>query len=233
MGGILQIVTVCFDYPDRPEFGLLHDVFQRSCQRLMPDVDFVSYRPAPPVEDGRNHGYLDNTFKLKIWCEHMDNTDKRVIFIDCDMLALQHARHAFNVDFDIAYTACPVGFKVPLNGGVIMARPTPQARTFFKRLRKINDQMYRHFDFHEPWQKKYHGMNQSAMGCLIETQAEDIMIHKYTTQEFNAIECDWAHIDEKTVFLHINKALRRAIIEKRRPYGSIENAMIKWYKEAI
>lgn len=227
----MQIVTVCFDYQDRPEFGILLDVFRASIKRHMPDVEYVEYRPEPPEYDGRNHGYLDNTFKLKIWCDHMAKTDKKVIFIDCDMLALRSARHAFKSPFDIAYTACPNGYMVPLNGGVIMARPTDKARLFFERLRDVNDQMYNNYEFHKPWQDKYHGMNQSAMGYVLENASSDINILQYRTREWNAIECDWRHINSDTVFCHINKALRRAVLKRVHPCGSITKAMGLWYYE--
>lgn len=227
----MQIVTVCFDYDDRPEFALLFDVFEASVRRHMPNAEFIAYRPTPPKYDGRNHGYLDNTFKLDIWCEHMRTTTDQTIFIDCDMLALKDASHVFNQAFDVAYTACPDGYMVPLNGGVIFANPTYGARLFFERLREINQRMYDDYEFHKPWQDKYHGMNQSAMGYILEKYSDGIDILELETREWNAIECDWRHINDKTVFCHINKALRRAVVARKYPCGSIQKPMSMWYKE--
>lgn len=226
----MQIVTVCFDYDDRPEFKMLLDVFRYSIKKNMPDADYIEYRPTPPPYDGRNHGYLDNTIKLKYWHDHMLITKENTIFIDCDMLALKDAKHAFYNKFDIAYTACPRGYMVPLNGGVIFAKPTPAAREFFYRLMYINDKMYYDYSFHKPWQDKYHGMNQSAMGYVIENMASDIFLEKYTTQEWNAIECDWRRMTDRTVFCHINKQLRRFIVAGIPPRGTLSKAMSLWYK---
>lgn len=226
----MQIVTVCFDYDDRPEFAKLLEVFRYSVKKHMPDSDYIEYRDKPPEYDGRNHGYLDNTFKLKIWAEHMAGTKENTIFIDCDMMALRNAKHAFYEKFDIAYTACPDGYMVPLNGGVIFAKPTELAREFFSRLRTINDKMYHDYEFHKPWQDKYHGMNQSAMGYILENMCHDINIKKYMTREWNAIECDWRMINDSTVFCHINKQLRRNVLARKYPAGALSKPMAMWYK---
>ena len=227
----MQIVTVCFDYPDRPEFGKLLNVFRSSVKRNMPDAEYIEYRPKPPEYDGRNHGYLDNTFKLDIWYEHMMTADQPVIFIDCDMLALRDVSYVFDMNFDIAITACPRGYMVPLNGGVIFAKPNWRARVFFQRLKEINQKMYDDYEFHKPWQDKYHGMNQSAMGYVLEKYSESINIKALPTLEFNAIECDWKYVRDRTCFLHINKGLRRAILANKQPAGALAKAMELWYKE--
>jgi len=229
----MQIVTVCFDYPDRPEFGILLDVFRHSVNRLMPNVEFIEIRPEPPkMETHRVPGFLDNTFKLAQWVKHLDNTKDNVIFIDCDMLALRSAEHAFkNNDFDIAFTGCPAHYKVPLNGGVLMARPTDRAREFLHAMKAVNDHMFYDPEFHEKWRKKYAGMNQSAFGYCYEKLQKDVKILKLTTREWNAIDCDLKTIDNKTVFLHIRQNLRNNLLANKPPFGVGKKAMQLWYAE--
>jgi hypothetical protein len=227
----MQIVTVCFDYPDAPCFATLLEVFRHSVKRLMPDVEYIEYRPKPPKrERTREAGYLVNTFKLDVWASHMEAATKKVIFIDCDMLALRNAAHAFDQDFDIAYTYCPKGYMVPLNGGVIMARPNERSRAFFRKLKQVNDAMFYDPAFHKPWQDKYHGMNQSALGCMLENYCHGINIAGLPTVEWNAIECDWPKINDNTVFLHINKGLRRILV-KGQPVARVARAMDLWHAE--
>lgn len=198
----------------------------------MPNVDFVELRPnPPPVEGHRVHGFLDNTFKLDAWVKHLDNTDQPVIFADCDMLALQSAEHAFDLPFDIAYTGCPTGYKVPLNGGILMARPTEAGRRFMHNLRIINSVMFHDSNFHEKWRAKYAGMNQSAFGCLLETDHAGALIHRYETREWNAIDCDLRAIRSDTVFLHIRQRLRDHVLTNMNPGGIGEEAMRLWYAE--
>lgn len=228
----MQIVTCCFDYEDRPEFCQLLDVFRHSVKRLMPRVEFVELRPiAPPVEYHRVHGFLDNTFKLDAWVKHLDNTDQPVIFADCDMLALRSAEHAFDLPFDIAYTGCPDGYKVPLNGGILMARPTVAARRFMHNLRIVNSIMFHDSNFHEKWRDKYAGMNQSAFGCLLEIDHAGAAVHRYDTREWNAIDCDLRAIGPDTVFIHVRQRLRQQLLAGLNPGGIGAEAMRLWYAE--
>lgn len=228
----MQIVTVCFDYEERPEFGKLLDVFRHSVHRLMPTAEFIELRPTPPpIEGHRVPGFLDNTFKLAQWVEFMDKTKDNVIFSDCDMLALQDASRAFDQDFDIAYTGCPDGYKVPLNGGIVMAKPTAAARAFLHEMKRVNDMMFDYPAFHEQWRAKYAGMNQAAFGCLLETRPELAKLHRFDTREWNAIDCDLRLMDNRTVFLHMRQTLRNNVLAGGTPAGIGKRAMELWYME--
>lgn len=227
----MKIFTVCFNYPDRPQYKTLLEVFRKSVQVYMPKVDFISIEPdPPPYEPDRIAGFLDNTFKLKYWIDFFKHTDDNIIFADCDLLALRSGYHAFDIDFDIAYTAIKQPYKVKLNGGVLMTKPTGAAYRFLEEFQAINDRMYQDIDFHEIWRSKYAGMNQAAFGCTLETGINGARVHKYMTQEWNALDRDLRDINNKTVFVHMKDKLRKNVISGLSPQGEGELIMKEWYK---
>ena len=199
----------------------------------MPNVYFISCEPdPPPYESERIPGFLDNTFKLNLWMEFFKKTNDNIIFMDCDMLALRSGYHAFDHDFDIAYTAIRQPYKAILNGGVIMTKPTEAAYRFLQEFISINSAMYQNIDFHEYWRikKGYAGMNQAAFGCVLETGINGAKIHKYCTSIWNALDRDLLDINDKTVFVHIKSKLRNMIINRDKPAGVGKEIMKKWYK---
>lgn len=198
----------------------------------MPDVNFISAEPTPPdYETDRIPGFLDNTFKLKLWVDFFKETDDNILFMDCDMLALRDGKHAFDPDFDIAYTAIRQPYKAQLNGGVLMTKPTEEAYEFLVELDQVNDRMYQDINFHNKWrkEKRYAGMNQAAMGCVLEAGINSAKVHKYTTQEWNAIDRDLTSINNQTVFVHIKSKLRNMIVAGTPPQGLAAKIMREWY----
>jgi hypothetical protein len=227
----MTIFTVCFNYPDRPHYKILLDVFRKSVQIHMPKVNFISIEPTPPAyESDRIAGFLDNTFKLKYWIDFFKHTDDNIIFADCDLFAIRDGNHAFNSDFDIAYTAIKQPYKAKLNGGILMTKPTDAAYRFLQEFQSINDRMYQDIDFHEVWRKKYAGMNQAAFGCVLETGINGAKIHTHMTQEWNAVDRDLKEINDKTVFVHIKDRLRNMLIQCAEPQGVGEKVMREWYR---
>ena len=199
----------------------------------MPDVEFVSIEPIPPpYEKDRIAGFLDNTFKLSFWLDFFKKTDDTIIFADCDLLCMRPAYHAFDPDFDIAYTAIKPPYKAKLNGGILMTKPTAAAWRFLNELQEINNLMFQDIDFHEQWriQKKYAGMNQAALGCVIETGIHGAKIHKYMTQEWNAIDRDLPYIHDGTVFVHFKSRLREWVLKNYPPQGICLKPMKEWYR---
>lgn len=228
----MKIFTVCFKYPDRPYYKMLLEVFRKSVMKHMPGVDFISIEPdPPPYEKDRVPGYLDNTFKLKLWIDFFLRTKDNIIFADCDMLAIRNGEHAFDIDFDVAYTAVRQPYKARLNGGIIMTKPTEAAYRFLNELQEINNIMFADKNIHDEWriERKYAGMNQAAMGCVLDTGINGAKVHKYMTQEWNAVDRDLRYINENTVFVHIKSALRRHLINRKEPFGPQKKIMEDWY----
>jgi hypothetical protein len=226
----MEIVTVQFNYPNRPDYALLLAVFRFSVKKYMPRCNFIEYKISPPInKTGRPLNFNYNDVKLKIWLDHLKKTKDEVIFADCDMMLLKSAEHAFDISFDIAYTARTVLVRIPMNGGIMMVRPTKAAINFFEEMYKTNHRMLTDVSFHHKWRVKYAGMNQSAFGCVFETGKHGARIHKYLTRQWNAVDCDWAYINDKTVFCHYKSKLRKLILANEKPNGGYKIPMQLWY----
>lgn len=226
----MEIVTVQFNYPGRPDYNLLLQVFKESVNTYMPKVKFIEFKiDPPPNKTNRPLNFNYNDVKLKIWRDYMLKTKDNVIFADCDMMMVQSAKHAFDIDFDVAFTARTIVKRIPMNGGIFMARPTNAARKFLDEWYKINHKMLHDVSFHHQWRRRYAGMNQSAFGYLYENGRAGAKVHKYITREWNAVDCDWHHINKKTVFVHYKSKLRKLVLKNVTPQGSYKIAMNLWY----
>ena len=161
--------------------------------------------------------------------KYLESCNDDVIIADCDMLCTAPAYHAFDADFDIAYTRKPDGHKTscPLNGGIIMVRNNVIAHDWMQQLCMINDAMYANKEFHDTWKKRYYGQNQAAMGFMLESN-HPARIHAYETVVWNCIDIDWKYFNSETVFVHIKGALRDAI-QNRISFPDVEEIMRQWY----
>lgn len=229
----MTILTVQFDRDSYGAYKKLLDAFEASVERNMPSAKFEKVMiDGPEWYKGCKWSLKANTKKLQVWYEYAKGCDDNLVLADCDMLMLRDGSHAFNEDFDIAYTVRTVPSRIPINGGIVMVRPTEAGRDFIRRWRDVNDRMFADKEFHRVWKKKYPGMNQSAFGYLIETGEHNAKLHAYRTREWNAVECDWSKITEDTVFVHYKGKLRGMVLGNRPPVGPYVDAMSLWYEYA-
>lgn len=250
----MKIITVQFDYPpemNRPKYSILLDVFRESIKQNMPGTELVEINIEPPMVDGSendpNINFLYNTIKLRKWVECFDKYDDDLIFADCDMLMISSAEHAFDQDFDVAFTERTIkrvtdvtdvekywGRKsidrMPMNGGIMFARNNQRAKDFFNKMLEINDKMYyEDEDLHQKWRIKYAGMNQAAFGCVYEEYPEIAKVIPLPCRIWNAVDGDWHAVNNHTIFMHVKSKLRKLVMTKQRPYGNFKVAMQKWY----
>lgn len=230
----MKIVTVQFQYPDFYDFALLRDVFKKSCEIHMPDIEFVDIQIPPPVKiNGRARNFKYNSTKLEIWRDYIRKADEPVIFADCDMLCMQPAYSAFDPEFDVAFTARTRTTRIPMNGGIVFARPTEKAINFFDKWLEINNKMLVDEKFHYAWRKKYAGMNQAAFGYIYETlyltNKLDVNLHEYKTINWNAVDCDWSAVQDKTYFVHFKSRLRRLVLSRQPCSHNYAIVMNAWY----
>lgn len=230
----MKIVTVQFNYSDFYDFALLRDVFKESCAVHMPAVTFEDIHIDPPKPmPGRPRNFKYNTTKLKIWRDIMEEATEPIIFADCDMMAMRSAEHAFDIDFDVAFTQRTRVHRIPMNGGIVMARPTEPAKEFFRKWYEINNKMLQDPKFHQAWRGRYAGMNQSAFGYVYEELVKrgklKMKLHEYKTREWNAVDCDWQHVDNKTVFVHYKSGLRRLVLMSKPVQHNYGVVMKAWY----
>lgn len=228
----MKIVSVQFDVKQHMlGYSRLLDVFKYSVKKYMPDVEFVEFRtPTPPLLQSQALNFSYNDFKLKIWRDYMEKAKDNIIFADCDMLAVRPFPHAFDFDGDIAVTWRTVVHRIPMNGGIIMAKPTEASRRFFREWYKINNKMLHDSRFHQEWRKRWAGMNQSAFGYIYDRGRHGAKIHKYKTREWNAVNCDWHAISENTVFVHYKSQLRKIVLANAKGHNKYKIAADLWYK---
>jgi hypothetical protein len=225
----MTIFTVQFNYSNRSNYSLLLNVFRKSIKLYMPKVKFIEVCiPAPENKTNRDLNFMYNGVKLRHWVDFLEQTKENVIFADCDMMAIRSAEHAFNLPFDIAYTARTKVKRIPMNGGIMMARPTAGAKRFFREMLKVNDRMLYDLQLHHKWRCRYAGMNQAAFGCVYETGNHGAKIHKYKTIEWNAVDCDYQYINGKTVFVHYKSKLRKMVLKERKTKLEYQNVVNLW-----
>lgn len=236
----MYICTVQFDSDHlTADYAELLEVFKKSIRKNMPHAKLFEIKIAePPKEEYKPYFMTYNTVKLEAWVNFLkvvkeSGHPENIIFADCDMLLLQDASHAFDIPFDVAYTARDIIYKSPLNGGIMFARPTAAAIEYFEKLLEINNRMYEDEMFHKPYLEKYVGMNQAAQGYLLEHPEEhNAVVHKFMTTQWNAVEGDWQRINGETVFVHFKGKLRLAVQKRHYPSGTHKRALELWYSIA-
>ena len=230
----MKIVTTKFKYAGKPfNYDVMHDVFIQSCRKEMPDVDVVTIPidNVKKVQDNKRPGYLSNTVKLKKYADFVMFCDEDLILADCDMLCNGNAEVVFKeLDFDIAITVKNPGHgtRCRINGGIIFVRDTPKAKAWVKEFNEVNEKMYKDEKFHKQWAEKYFGMNQAAMGYMIDASDNEAKVIELPTRTWNNCDPDWDYVTDDTVFIHIKSSLRDAIFSHY-GYKDHEKAMQLFY----
>jgi len=202
----MKIITAVFNYPGRDKYERCLRALSNSIERTNPEAELKVLRlgPPPPIE-GALQGWVSNHVKLEAFANEV--LDDNTIFVDADTVFLRTADSLFDKDFDIAIGRRNGG-KVPYNGGVVLAKPTPAARQFIDMWLGTDKVMLHNQKFHQEWRAKYNGQNQASFGYMIETYPDLINLYEYPTSVINAVEQDWPRMyDIDPVILHVRKKL--------------------------
>ena len=228
----MKIITTMFSYEKKNyDYSLMHDVFIKSCNAHCPDVEVITlFLEVSVVNDNKKPGCWTNTAKLREMVKCAETINDDIILADCDMLCTGDFRHAFDIDFDIAYTRKREDHNTScvLNGGILFIKNNPVARDWLRSLLETNEKMYSDKSFHEYWKKKYYGQVQAAMGCMIESN-HPARVYAYDTLTWNCVDIDWECFNDNTVFVHIKGRLRESILDHC-GYEEHEKIMNEWYK---
>ena len=222
----MRIVTVAFDYSGADMYSRLLRVYEYSVRQHMPDATFEVVRiKAPDGENNRQRSFVSNTWKLREWVRVLYEADPadEIVFTDCDMMAIGDVSDAFGYDFDVAYTRRRA--KLPLNGGVVFARPTDKAIAFFKLWDEWNDRFYHDPVTHRPWRMTYGGMNQAALGKILCEVDYDATVIALPCEIYNAIDSDWGDLTDDCRMIHCKSNLRRSI------FGRTPNAKLRKFSD--
>ena len=209
----MKLVTVYFDYPGSNNYKRLLNAMINSAENIGYKIKVIPIDPPEQIKNKRSHD--SNTVKLGEWSGYLDSLKEgeHVVFLDCDLIFLKPIEDAFNHDFDVAYTYRDNG--VPLNGGVVFLRNNKYARAFIKQWTHVNEAMYSGTMPMKPYVDKYCGINQSALGYLLEEGDLDCDIEALPCSIYNACGDKWRSLDPDTRIIHIKDELRRACLRTR------------------
>lgn len=171
-----------------------------------------------------------NSQKLEAWVDRVRTAPDgaELLLVDADIVVCRPLDALWTLDFDLAYTAR--SGKYPFNGGVIAVRVSSRTRWFMERWRAENERMLHAPLHHISWRVKYGGINQAALGCLLESGAwRDLSIRPVPCLEWNCEDSSWADFDPQvTRLVHVKSALRRAVFTDVTPAAGLEPLVTLW-----
>jgi hypothetical protein len=144
--------------------------------------------------------------------------------IDGDTAILKPLDSVWDQVFDIAFTFRERG--LPLNGGVVFLRVSPQSRSFIEEWWKLNLLFLGNAALHGPWRDKYAGMNQAALGCLLET-GHSCEVARLPCREWNACSPE-LYTPAVSRVLHVKSSLRRATFGIEPVRSNMPAAIAAW-----
>ncbi len=176
----------------------------------------IAKLPTPQRAPSATDSHTANTAKLEYWCDQVAACadGDEVLLIDVDTAILRPLDDVWAQPFDIAYTVRPSGYPHPLNGGVVFLRVSLTARLFMAAWRTRNREMLNDRALRDHW-RKYAGINQRALGSLLEERPNDFG-HLLTLPcaEWNCEDSTWSSFDPTTTrIMHIKSALRSTIFD--------------------
>jgi hypothetical protein len=209
----VRIATVVFDYRDLTRYQRLFLAWEASVRESNPGAQIdVLKIPAPEITGEHKASFVSNTAKFQAWSQYLDTVQEPVILMDCDMIVLKDLSDAFSGDFDIGLTKTGRD-SPPYNGGVVFVQPTQKARDFIKLWDKVNEELYNNPQEHAKWWYWYKGMNQAALGKILETGLSEAKVKNFECREWNACDYDWGRLNPDVVrVIHIKSGLRKACL---------------------
>ena len=219
------------DHGDR--YVRLAQVLDYTAHQHCPDWHIDVRRLDPPeyTSAAGNQSHVWNTQKLEHWRRRIVEAPDGapVLLIDGDMMIARSLSDVWDLNFDIAYTI-RAGTRLPYNGGVVFLRVSPKTKAFVdlwweKNLRFLGDRVV-----HQPWRLKYAGINQSALGFMLEEADHGCELLKLPCAEWNLVQWE-AYDPEVTRIVHFKSGLRRTLFNmypSPRATPTIQELIRKW-----
>ena len=199
------------------EWGRLARVLEFSARRHCPGWDIEVKRLDPPE---RTHSLsasrVANTHKLDWWTAQAEAAEdgERLLLIDTDTMILGPLDDAWAEEFDFGYTVKEGTF--PFNAGVIFLRISDRSRAFMRAWRDENRRMFEDPARHEPWRRRFAGMNQAALGKLLTEDAAGaagVRLGRLPCAVWNCENATWGSFRSGvTRIVHIKDGLRPAAL---------------------
>jgi hypothetical protein len=185
--------------------------------------EIITVKDANPRDPRYRFKINTNSQKLNIFNEIVQATDEDIIFTDCDMILTQDISELFDMVQTIGYTYADYPRSVPFNGGVLVVKNNPQAKDEFNQLTELNNLMVEKPLFHSTFRTKYQGINQSAMGAMLERGATWT---KLPMSIYNLAE-NWHVPIAETKLIHYKGRLQDALFIK--PILAYRHFVQLWY----
>ena len=183
----------------------------RHCREWAVHIDAI--RPPAMRSAMNNDSHVTNTQKMQHWHELVAAAPDgaRLLLVDADTMILRPLLDLWDQPFDFAYTTKPSRF--PFNSGVIAVRVSDAVRRFFATWLEENRRMLGDPVHHQVWRRKYGGINQAALGLLLERgDHRTLAVRELPCLEWNCDDSSWSAFDPNvTRIVHVKSALRAAI----------------------
>jgi len=161
--------------------------------------------------------YGANAYKLELWAELVRTAPdgSRILLIDADTFVSGCLDPLWGEEFDVAYTGRDAS-PFPLNAGVIAIRAGAPARAFMREWSRLDLRLLRDSALHGLWRRKYGGINQAALGWLLESggaETSGARVLRLPCLVWNCEDTSWSAFDPAvTKVVHVKSALRMAAL---------------------
>ena len=224
-----RLVSCWFEVPDGrawpPVWYERHArVLEHSARKNTPDwtIDVRKIAPAVPMMSayGGNlsSAFAYNSYKLAWWSQALQDAvdGERMLICDADLMVLRSLDPVWDIPFDVAITTKRECSRIPLNGGVVFVRVNARSRAWFAEWLRWNTKLLGDARLHKRYRETYAGMNQAALGALIENGGGQLAdIAELPCREWNCETASWPLFDPSKPprIVHIKGALRRGLMD--------------------
>jgi hypothetical protein len=197
------------------EFGRMARVLEYSALRHAPAWRRQVLEVPPAVGYRSTLGvpaHEHNSAKLDRWRDTIAAAadGERVMLLDVDTMITGELEAAWDRPFDLAITSA--ADRLPFNAGVVFVRVSPRTRAFLEQWAAVNRSFLSDAAALIPWRRRYAGINQAALGFMLERAGHGCTIERLDGAIWNCEDSNWARFDPAlTRIVHLKSDLRRAI----------------------
>jgi hypothetical protein len=178
--------------------------WRRQIRELPPPTAYRSALGVPAHEH--------NSAKLDSWRDTIAAAEDgdRVLLLDADTMITGELDPAWDSVFDLAITSAAA--RLPFNAGVVFVRVSPRTRGFLEQWAAVNRSFLSDAPALRPWRFKYAGINQAALGFMLERAAHGCQVATLPGAIWNCEDSTWREFDPaRTRIVHVKSDLRRAV----------------------
>lgn len=184
-------------------------------------VDVEKIGPPTPrraaLGGGPSSSYVYNTHKLERWWQVVQEaTDSdRLLLIDADTMVLRPLDPVWDTEFDVAITVKTGITRLPMNAGVVFVRVNARSKAWFEAWWTWNLRLLGNRSEHLRYRRTYAGMNQAALGALMEHEGRSLAtVVEIRCEQWNCETATWATYDPTNPprIVHVKGCMRRGLM---------------------